>query len=300
MEIYLDRIKKAARFLKARGVAEASAGLVLGSGLGAVAEELEVRFRVPYSAIPGFPAAVAASAGPVHAHPRMHGQAGESEHMRVEGHAYELLSGSLGGKSAVIFSGRFHYYQGYNLQEVTLPVRVLKELGAKTIIVTNASGGINRSFKPGDIMLIRDHINLMGSNPLIGLDPALFGSPFIDMSEPYERELLFGTKRCAAENRDIGKLQEGVYLAVSGPSYETASEIAFFEKIGADAVGMSTVPEVIAAVHEGMRVIGISVISNKACGIAGQKLSHSDVLEEIKRAGGRVRLLIRDIMQKVL
>jgi purine-nucleoside phosphorylase len=270
---YSERVERAAVYVGEKVGTGFHAAIILGSGLGKIAEGLEGKKIIAYSEIPGFPSAL------------------------IEGHRGELVAGSIGGKRTLVYSGRFHYYQGYSLAEVTLPVRIAKRLGISLLIVTNASGGINVSFKPGDIMLISDHINNMGVNPLIGSEATHFGPLFIDMSEPYDRLLRERAGEIAAKDGRIGKLKEGVYLATMGPSYETKAEISFFNRIGADAVGMSTVPEVIVAVQEALRVLGISVITNMACGIGEGALSHEEVLSTMERAGSRVILLIREVLR---
>jgi purine-nucleoside phosphorylase len=184
--------------------------------------------------------------------------------------------------------------------DATLPVRVAARLGVKNMIITNACGGINDAFSPGEIMIIRDHINLMGSNPLIGIDTGTFGTPFIDMSDPYDCELRRVVHELASKNPEIGELREGVYVAVAGPSYETRAEISFFKQIGADAVGMSTVPEVIVCRQEGIRVIGISAISNMAAGIQEAALSHQEVLDMTAKMSGRLILLVKELLEHAL
>jgi len=273
MSGYRMQLEAAASSIRDRTGGDFYTALILGSGLGVVAEEVDEKITIPYRDIPGFPSAV------------------------VAGHRGELVAGRLGGKRVLAFSGRFHSYQGFSLLQVTLPVRVSKMLGASVLIVTNASGGINRSFRPGDIMLIQDHINCMGENPLVGAEGASFGPVFIDMSQPYDALLRDKAKQLALGDRRIGELKEGVYLATKGPSYETKAEIVFFKKIGADAVGMSTVPEVIVAVQERLRVLGISVITNMACGIAEGALSHQEVLETMNGAGTRVALLVSEVLR---
>jgi purine-nucleoside phosphorylase len=215
----------------------------------------------------------------------------------IEGHKGEFIFGRMAQKNVILFNGRFHYYQGFTSEDITVNIRVAKKLGTETLIITNASGAINRGFRPGDLMLITDHINFMGTNPLIG--DSGHGPIFIDMTEPYDLKLIEKVKKSALSIGEIGTLREGVYLAVHGPSYETRAEISFFEKIGADAVGMSTVPEVIVAAQGGIRVIGISVISNMACGLTSGKLSHSEVLDTMSRAGSRLGALIERIVGEV-
>jgi purine-nucleoside phosphorylase len=274
MNTHMRSIEAAAAYV--RGVLGGAAGvaLVLGSGLAGVEECLTVKRRIPYAEIPGFPSGV------------------------IQGHKGELLFGDLGGRDVIMFSGRFHLYQGYSLNEITLPVRVAKRLGVRVLIVTNASGGIRGSLNPGDLMLITDHINLLGTNPLVGIDPGEFGPVFVDMTEPYSSRLIAMARKVAAGRPEVGRLAEGVYLATTGPSYETKAEIEFFSRIGADAVGMSTVPEVIVAAHEGIEVMGVSVITNKATGISTGKLSHGEVLAVMQKASSRLSSLFLGVLSE--
>jgi len=276
MDNYAGKIEQAVVHLKKQLKGEVRNAMILGSGLGAIADVVQNRHVLPYSGIPGFPRST------------------------VPGHRGELVFGQLQGKSVLMFSGRFHFYQGYSLQEVTLPVRVAARLGVENIIVTNACGGINPDFKSGDIMIIRDHINLMGGNPLIGIDTGEFGTPFIDMSNPYDRELSDRVRELASHNPEIGDLREGVYVAISGPSYETKAEISFLRSAGADAVGMSTVPEVIVCRQEGIKVIGISAVSNMAAGVQKTALTHQEVLDTTARMSARLILLIKELFDHVL
>lgn len=245
--------------------------LILGSGLGALAEEIENPVAIPYQEIPHFPVST------------------------VAGHAGRLVLGRLRGRVVVAMQGRFHYYEGYSMSEVTFPVRVMQKLGAKLLIVTNAAGGVNREFKPGDLMLISDHINLMGGNPLIGPNWDEFGPRFPDMSAAYSSRLQEIADRVAAA-QDF-QLRRGVYAAMTGPSYETPAEIRYLAKIGADAVGMSTVPEVIVANHGGMEVLGISCITNMAAGILPDKLDHSEVMETAERIKQQFLALVKGIVE---
>jgi purine-nucleoside phosphorylase len=276
MSEYAVVIDRAHDYMQSRFSGEAETGLILGSGLGMIADEVQERTTIPYADIPGFPVST------------------------IPGHRGEAIFGKLGGRHVLIYSGRFHYYQGFSFQEITLPVRLAARLGVRNMIVTNACGGINEAFNPGDIMIIKDHINLMGGNPLIGADASVFGTPFIDMSDPYDGELRKAAIGLSSKNPRIGKLQEGVYIAVSGPSYETRSEISFFKHIGADAVGMSTVPEVIVCRQEGIRVLGISAVSNMAAGIQKEALSHQEVLDTTAQMSSRLILLIKELLQHVL
>ncbi len=232
-------------------------GLILGSGLGVMAEYIENETIIPYEEIPHFPKST------------------------VAGHKGQLVIGQLEGKTVVAMQGRFHFYEGYDMESVTFPVRVMKALGVEQLLVTNAAGGINENFEPGDLMIIQDHLNLMGTNPLIGPNNEALGPRFPDMSEAYDKKL----RNLAAQTaEDIGlSIQKGVYVGNSGPTYETGSEIKMLRILGGDAVGMSTVPEVIVANHAQMDVLGISCISNMAAGILDQPLSHEEVIETTER-----------------
>ncbi|HEY6808663.1 MAG TPA: purine-nucleoside phosphorylase [Gemmatimonadales bacterium] len=246
--------------------------IVLGSGLGFFAERLEDAVRIPYAKIPGFP------------------QPG------VAGHAGELVAGTLGGVSVLAQSGRFHLYEGHDAAVAALPVRVFARLGVRTLIVTNAAGGISSALSAGSLMLISDHINLMYRNPLVG--PALEGEErFPDLTAPYDPALR-ALAREAAKARSI-PLAEGVYAALLGPSYETPAEIRMLQRIGADAVGMSTVPEVIAARARGMRCLGFSMITNLAAGLSGAALSHQDVLQMGKQMSLHLGDLIADVVRRI-
>ncbi len=272
---YEERIEFAARYISETITDRPEVGIILGSGLSRISEEVEERKVIRYRDIRGFPSSM------------------------VRGHRGEIISGVCAGKRVIMFNGRFHFYQGYPLQEVVLPVRVAYKLGVGSLVVTNASGGINRSFAPGDIMLITDHINMLGSNPLVGRESGDYGPIFVDMTEPYD--LAFVDKvKSVAQKCGLGELKAGVYLATTGPSYETKAEISFFEMIGADVVGMSTVPEVIVANQLGMKVLGLSVVSNMACGISKTPLSHDEVLENVERASERLVSLVKETLGSVL
>jgi len=228
-------------------------GLILGSGLGVLGEEVEESIVIPYKDIPHFPQST------------------------VSGHKGQLVIGTLEGKQVIVMQGRFHFYEGYTMKEVTFPIRVMKQLGIDSIIVTNAAGGINREFQPGDLMLITDHINNMGTNPLIGKNEDELGVRFPDMSQSYDIEYIEHAERCADL---LGiNVRKGVYVGNTGPAYETPAEVRMLRTFGGDAVGMSTVPEVIVSTHAGIRVLGISCISNMAAGILDQPLSHQEVIE---------------------
>ncbi|MBP1999481.1 purine-nucleoside phosphorylase [Paenibacillus shirakamiensis] len=246
-------IQEAADYIKQQSGAIPEVGLILGSGLGVLADHIENPITIDYSDIPHFPKST------------------------VEGHAGELILGTVGGRQVVLMKGRFHMYEGYGPEITAFPVRVMKELGVSKLLVTNAAGGINTSFRPGDLMLISDHLNLTGTSPLIGANDNNLGPRFPDMSEAYSRRLRSLARDVAGELNIT--LQEGVYAGLLGPAYETPAEIVMLRTIGADAVGMSTVSEVIVARHTGIEVIGISCISNMASGILDQPLSHSEVME---------------------
>ncbi|MDG4655688.1 purine-nucleoside phosphorylase [Ectobacillus antri] len=268
-----EHIETAAAYLKKKYETVPVVGLILGSGLGVLADEIESAVKVPYEEIPEFPVST------------------------VEGHAGQLVFGTLRGVPVVAMQGRFHYYEGYDMQKVTFPVRVMKAMGVEKLIVTNAAGGVNTSFAPGDLMILSDHINFMGTNPLIGPNEAAFGVRFPDMSEAYCKELRHLAKN-AAERLHIS-VQEGVYLAVTGPTYETPAEIRMFRTLGADAVGMSTVPEVIVARHAGMKVLGISCISNMAAGILEQPLHHGEVIETTERVKANFLALVKELVSEM-
>jgi len=256
-----------------RGAERPEIGLILGSGLGAFAERFEDRTIFPYDELPHFP------------------------RPSVTGHAGRLIIGKSEGVAAAALQGRVHFYEGFSMAEVIYPVRVLGRLGIKQLIVTNAAGGINTSFRPGDLMLIRDHINLMGSNPLIGKNADELGERFPDMSEAYDDRLREPALRMAAQRGIL--LRQGVYVGLSGPSYETPAEIRMCRALGADAVGMSTVPEVIAANHMGVQVLGISCITNMAAGILPQRLSHREVIDTTRRVGEQFSELLQAIIPQL-
>ena len=266
-------IEKSVQFLKTKFQQAPQIGLILGSGLGVLAEEIENPINIAYNDIPEFPVST------------------------VEGHAGKLIFGTLNGKTVVAMQGRFHFYEGYSLGKVTFPVRVMKELGVETLIVTNAAGGINESFEPGDLMLITDHINNMGQNPLIGPNDKELGVRFPDMSEAYSknlRELANGV----ASKLQI-KVKEGVYVGNTGPTYETPAEVRMLRKMGGDAVGMSTVPEVIVARHSKMNVLGISCISNMAAGILDQPLTHDEVIETTEKVKVNFLAFVKEIVKEL-
>ncbi|MBY0096484.1 purine-nucleoside phosphorylase [Mesobacillus maritimus] len=267
------KIKNAADFLKEKFNQKVQIGLILGSGLGILADEIENPVKIPYSEIPDFPVST------------------------VEGHAGQLVFGTLNGVVVAAMQGRFHFYEGYSMDKVTFPVRVMKELGIENLIVTNAAGGVNESFSPGDLMLISDHINNMGTNPLVGPNDSELGPRFPDLSEAYSKDLR-KLARETASRLDIS-VQEGVYVGNSGPVYETPAEVRMLRTLGGDAVGMSTVPEVIVARHSAMKVLGISCISNMAAGILDQPLSHDEVIETTEKVKATFLLYVKELVKEI-
>ena len=252
-----DKITTAAEYILSHTTQRPSIGLVLGNGLGDFADTLENAQRIAYADIPNFPLPT------------------------VEGHSGALVFGTKQGKSVVVLQGRLHYYEGFSQQELTLPIRVLAAIGVKTLVLTNAAGGVNLGYKPGTLMLISDHINYSGSNPLVGPNLDQFGTRFPDMSDLYTAALRAPIKEKAAAAGI--PLEEGVYLMYSGPNYETPAEIRAFRIMGADAVGMSTVPEALVAGHSGLNVVGVSCITNMAAGVLPVKLCHTEVMETAAR-----------------
>lgn len=246
--------------------------IILGSGLGDIADQVE-GISISYGDIPGFKVS------------------------KIEGHAGRLVIGKLNSKNVVVMQGRFHYYEGYSMQEVVFPVKIMKLLGADKLIVTNAAGGINLDYTPGDLMLISDHLNLIGTNPLIGINNNELGQRFVDMTYAYNKDLL-NTAENTAMSLGI-KTKMGTYAALSGPTYETPAEIRMLRVLGADAIGMSTVPEVIVANHMKMKVLGISCITNMAAGILNQPLSHDEVIETTNRVKENFITLLKAIIKNI-
>lgn len=266
-----DKISAAAEYILQKVALRPQVALVLGSGLGDYADTLENSVKIPYSEIPNFPQPT------------------------VEGHTGAFVFGQKAGKDVVVAQGRVHYYEGLPMQEITLPVRVLAAIGVKTLVLTNAAGGVNLSYHPGTLMLISDHINFSGANPLIGKNLEQFGPRFPDVSDLYTASLRAAIKeKAAAENIP---LEEGVYLMCSGPNYETPAEIRAFRTLGADAVGMSTVPEALVAGHSGLQVVGVSCITNMAAGVLPVKLNHAEVVETASRVHDLFHRLVDSIVQ---
>lgn len=266
----IEKYKKAADYISSRINGTPRIAVILGSGLGPLADSLEQPATIDYRDIPGFPETT------------------------VTGHAGKIVCGSIGGRQVLAMKGRFHYYEGYDISQVVFHIRVFKLMGISSLIVTNAAGGINTSFKPGDLMLITDHISFFAPSPLRGRNPDEFGTRFPDMCDAYDKGLIEYADKIG---KDIGiDLRKGVYAFAQGPMYETPAEIRALRALGADAVGMSTVPEVITARHCGMKVLGISCIANMAAGILEQKLDHVEVVETAKRVEKVFTRLVSDII----
>lgn len=281
-----EKAQEAGNFIRQQYDKEIKIALVLGSGLGAFADDLENAVKIPYEEIPHFARST------------------------VEGHAGQLVLGEVEGVAVAVQQGRFHYYEGYEMSEVIFPMRVFGILGIKSVILTNAAGSVRTSMKPGNLMLLRDHINLMGVNPLRGANDERFGARFPDMSAVYDKdfqEIAYAEAKAIAEERYKNGLEKefnrfmwrGVYCALSGPTYETPAEIRVFRLIGADAVGMSTVPEAIAARQKGMKVLGISCITNLAAGMSDDPINHEEVMETGARVAGIFKELLRRIIPKL-
>lgn len=270
---YLNSIEKAFNYIKNKILAYPEIGVILGTGLGSLAEHIEGPILIDYKDIPEFPVST------------------------VEGHAGRLIYGTLEGKKVIAMQGRFHYYEGYNMKEITLPIRVMSKLGIKILAVSNACGGLNKEFNAGDIMLIEDHINLIGSNPLIGPNLEEFGPRFPDMSEVYDKKLI---ELCVNIAKQIGiTIQKGVYCAISGPNYLTKAELKMLITIGANAVGMSTIPEAIVAKHSGIKVLGLSCITDMAIPDTLVPLSHEDVVKVAELTKPKFVNLVKHFIKEV-
>ncbi|MCH8947018.1 MAG: purine-nucleoside phosphorylase [Acidobacteria bacterium] len=265
-----EKVQQAARLIEGRTTLRPRIGLVLGSGLGAFADGLQDATAIPYQQIPHFPVSTAV------------------------GHAGRLVVGQCAKIPVAVMQGRVHFYEGYSLREVTFPIRVLGALGIRALVFTNAAGGINRKLRARGLLLIRDHLNFQGSNPLLGANDERFGPRFPDMTEAYSKKFRTTAKQVARKLRL--RLFEGVYAALHGPSYETPAEIRALARLGADVVGMSTVPEVIVANHMGIEVLGISCVTNMAAGISKQKINHDEVLEAGERVSRQFTAFLRALI----
>jgi purine-nucleoside phosphorylase len=269
----IDRAKRAANYIASKTKLRPKVALVLGSGLGAFADDFSGATRIPYQKIPGFRTST------------------------VEGHAGTLVIGKVGDVAVAAMQGRVHFYEGYSSKEIAFPMRVFGQLGIRAAILTNAAGAINLDYDQGALVVIRDHINLQGTNPLIGPNDTRFGPRFPDMTNAYSKKY---REIAIAEAKRLGiKVHDGVYAALSGPSYETPAEIRYLKTIGADLVGMSTVPEVIVARHMGMRVLGISCVTNMAAGIIDREIDHAEVMQTGERVKGQFVKLLRAVLPKV-
>ncbi|WP_372652723.1 purine-nucleoside phosphorylase [Draconibacterium sp.] len=269
----LEKIKATANFIKERIQASPEVGIILGTGLGGLVNEIEIIDSIPYTEIPNFPVST------------------------VDGHAGRLIYGKLGDKEVLAMQGRFHYYEGYDMKEVTFPVRVMKFVGVNNLFVSNASGGLNPDWRVGEIVLLTDHINFFPEHPLRGKNMNELGPRFPDMSKPYSQRLRNRAKLIALENNiDV---KEGVYVGVSGPTFETPAEYKMFRILGGDIVGMSTVPEVIVARHMDMRVFGISIVTDS--GVPGEivEISHEEVQEVAMKAEPKMTLIMRDLIKSI-
>ncbi len=270
LELY-DQVQEATRTVQGRWGARPQVGIILGTGLGGLAEEIEAEALLDYEEIPHFP------------------------HSTVQSHAGRLVCGQFAGKSVVAMEGRFHFYEGYSLQQITLPVRVMRALGCQVLIVSNACGGMNPQFDKGDLMVIEDHINLLGDNPLIGKNDDRLGPRFPDMCRAYDPELTKLVQKVALEEKIV--CHKGVFVAVSGPNLETRAEYRFLRGIGADVVGMSTVPEVIVGVHCGLRNVGLSVITDMCLPDALEPVVLEDILATAAIAEKKLRSLVRGVVR---
>lgn len=270
---YISKIFEARDYIKSKIKGNVDVAVVLGTGLGSLVDYIDEKISIKYTEIPHFPVST------------------------VVGHAGEFIYGKIGNKNVLAMNGRFHFYEGYDMSVVTFPIRVISSLGVNKIIVTNAAGGMNPEFEAGDLMVITDHINMMGTNPLIGKNIEEFGPRFPDMSEAYNKKLT-NLALTVAEDLNI-KVQKGVYVAVSGPTYETPAELRMLRIMGADAVGMSTIPEVIVANHSGMKVLGISCITDMAIPDSLEPLDHERVVETANKAKTKFVNLVKETIQRL-
>ncbi len=267
-----DKVQETVAFLQSKGITKPDYGIILGTGLGSLVDNITVDLKLPYEEIVNFPVST------------------------VEGHSGELIFGELGGKKVLAMKGRFHYYEGWDIQQVTFPVRVMKYLGVDNLIVSNASGGVNPLFKVGDVMIITDHINFMPDHPLRGQNDKRFGPRFVDMHEPYSMKMISKMEEIAKQNNI--KVQKGIYLALQGPTFETPAEYMMVKAVGADCVGMSTVPEVIVAKHMGMTCFGVSVITDMGGEGHVVAVSHEEVQEVARKAEKVVAKLVKQFVEE--
>ncbi|MDU1642323.1 Purine nucleoside phosphorylase 1 [Peptoniphilus harei] len=266
-------MNKSIDYIKGKIKNQPEIGIVLGSGLGDFADAIEDKIEIPYTEIPGFPVST------------------------VKGHDGKLIFGKINSKEVCVMKGRIHYYEGYDIKEVVYPIEVLAGLGIKTLILTNAAGGVNTDFEPADLMIINDHINIMGKNPLIGPNDEDLGPRFPDMTDLYNKDLIEVAEKSA---KKLGiDIKEGVYMYFTGPSYETAAEVRMARILGADAVGMSTVPEAIIARHRGLKILGISTITNMSTGILDTPLDHTEVVEVGQEVAGKFKELLKEIIEEI-
>jgi len=268
-----EKVQQTTNHLKQKTNSTPEFGVILGSGLGSFVLDIEIEHKIPYSEIPNFPIST------------------------VEGHKGTLIFGKIGEKNVVAMQGRFHYYEGYSMQEVTFPIRVMKYLGIQNLIVSNASGGVNPNYQVGDLIIIYDHINMMPEHPLRGTNENKFGPRFVNMGEPYNRKLI-GKAKQIAKNENI-VVKDGIYCGLQGPTFETLAEYKMVRILGADCVGMSTVPEVIVARHMDLDCFGISIISDMGMEDQMDKISHQEVLKAVKKAEPNARKLIKELILQV-
>ncbi|MBW7889244.1 MAG: purine-nucleoside phosphorylase [Bacteroidetes bacterium] len=267
------QIDETLTFIRTKTTMQPSVGIILGTGLGGLVKEIQIETTIDYSEIPHFPIST------------------------VESHTGKLIFGTLGGKKVVAMQGRFHYYEGYTLQQVTFPVRVMKFLGVQILLISNAAGGMNPLFSKGDIMIMTDHINMLGDNPLIGPNDEELGPRFPDMSEPYTKELIALAEKIALEQKL--RVQKGVYVVMTGPTMETKAEYRFLRWTGADAVGMSTVPEVIVAVHQSMKVLGFSIITDECFPDALKPVSLQEVIAVANAAEPKLTAIMKEVVTRL-
>ena len=270
---WTDNIREASQAIAGRVKTKPTVGIILGTGLGGLTEDIEPEALIPYEDIPHFPQPTVAS------------------------HAGRLVCGRLGGEPVIAMEGRFHFYEGYSMKEVTFPVRVLRDLGAHTLVISNASGGMNPQYRKGDIVIIEDHVNLMGDNPLVGPNDDRLGPRFPDMCEPYDRDLIELASRVALEEGI--RTHTGVYVAVAGPNLETRAEYRFLRAIGCDNVGMSTVPEVLVAVHAGMRVLGLSIVTDICLPDALAPAKIEEIIAVANEADKKLRTIVRRVVTEM-